>query len=111
MFAVGGIPALLVIFIRKGVHEPQRWKPAESYHRAMALLFSPEYRRRTILNSSYLLVSIIGLWAGSVYAPSALTFLAGKAGWDAQDAARYGVAGHDYSFRSAQCSVAWPCHR
>src|ERR1700747_1762749 len=43
MFAVGGIPALLVIFIRKGVHEPNRWKPAESPTKAMALFFSPRY--------------------------------------------------------------------
>jgi MFS family permease len=93
MFAVGGIPALLVIFIRKGVHEPKRWKPAESATKAMALLFSPEYRRRTLLNSSYLLVSIIGLWAGSVYSPSALTFLAGKAGLDARDSARMASLG------------------
>ncbi len=93
MFAVGGIPALLVIFIRKGVHEPARWKPAQSTTRAMSMLFSPEYRRRTILNSSYLLVSIIGLWAGSVYSPSALTFLGGKAGMDAQGSARLASMG------------------
>ena len=88
MFAIGGLPALLVIFIRKGVHEPKRWKPAESTTRAMSLLFSKEYRKRTILNSLYILVSIIGLWAGSVYAPSALTFLAGREGLDAAASAR-----------------------
>ena len=88
MFAIGGLPALLVIFIRKGVHEPKRWKPAESTTRAMSLLFSKEYRKRTILNSLYILVSIIGLWAGSVYAPSALTFLAGREGLDAAGSAR-----------------------
>ena len=88
MFAVGGLPALLVIFIRKGVHEPKRWKPAESATRAMAMLFTKEYRQRTILNSLYILVSIIGLWAGSVYAPSALTFLAGREGLDAAGSAR-----------------------
>jgi MFS family permease len=88
MFAIGGLPALLVIFIRKGVHEPKLWKPAESTVRAMSMLFSEEYRRRTILNSLYILVSIIGLWAGSVYAPSALTFLAGKEGLDTAGSAR-----------------------
>jgi MFS family permease len=88
MFAVGGLPALLVIFIRKGVHEPKRWKPAESTTRALAMLFNDEYRKRTILNSLYILVSIIGLWAGSVYAPSALTFLAGREGLDAAGSAR-----------------------
>lgn len=93
MFLVGGIPALLVIFIRNGVHEPSRWKPTESTRKAMALLFSPEYRRRTLLNSTYILVSIIGLWAGSVYSPAALTFLGGKAGMDAQGSARIASLG------------------
>ncbi len=84
MFAVGGLPALLVIFIRKGVHEPKRWKPAESATRAIAMLFNARsIVERTILNSLYILVSIIGLWAGSVYAPSALTFLAAREGLDA----------------------------
>ena len=88
MFAVGGIPALLTIFIRKGVHEPKRWKPAESTVSAMRMLFTKEYRKRTILNSLYILVSITGLWAGSVYAPAALTFLAGKAGLSSTRAVR-----------------------
>src|SRR3989442_15240488 len=46
------------------------------------LLFTPEYRRRTLLNSTYLLVSITGLWAGSVYVPAAVTYLATKSGLD-----------------------------
>ncbi len=80
MFAVGGTPALLVVLIRYGVREPARWKPPESALRAMTMLFSPEYRRRTILNAVYLFVSITGLWAGSVYVPSAVGFLAPRQG-------------------------------
>src|SRR5208337_5643712 len=67
MFAIGGLPALLVVLIRYGVTEPSRWKPSTSAMKPLAMIFSPEYRRRTILNSLYLLVSITGLWAGSVY--------------------------------------------
>ena len=48
--------------------------------RAFLALFTPEYRKRTILNSIYLLVSIIGLWAGSVYVPASVTHLAKEAG-------------------------------
>src|SRR5262249_54822438 len=51
-------------------------------------LFSPEYRSRTLLNSIYLLVSITGLWAGSVYVPSAITYLATKSGLDQVKATR-----------------------
>jgi len=79
MFAIGGLPALLVSFIRYGVKEPKVWENkagavrSGSVFRPLAALFSAEYRKRTILNSLYVLVSIIGLWAGSVYVPAAIT--------------------------------------
>src|SRR5438445_12758380 len=47
---------------------------------AFFVLFSPQYRRRTILNSVYLIVSLTGLWAGSVYTPAAMTYIAERAG-------------------------------
>ena len=87
MFIVGGTPALLVAFIRRGVHEPELWKNKQkelgaklSMHRSFTALFSPRYRRRTILNSLYLIVSLVGLWAGSVYVPTAITYLAAQEG-------------------------------
>ena len=73
MFAIGGFPALLVGFIRYGVTESARWQSkAEqmkkwSVNHPLKILFSREYRRRTLLNAVYVLVSIIGLWIGSVY--------------------------------------------
>jgi MFS family permease len=92
MFVVGGTPALLVGFIRYGVRESQRWENRIAQvgrnwtmQRAFFALFSPEYRRRTLLNSTYLLISIVGLWAGSVYVPASVSHLAMKAGFtDAQ---------------------------
>lgn len=95
MFALGGTPALLVAFIRYGVTESKRWQSRQreegrawTMGRAFLMLFGPAFRRRTVLNSVYILVSIIGLWAGSVYVPSAVTFLATRAGDDAPTAAR-----------------------
>jgi MFS family permease len=93
MFAVGGTPALLVALIRYGVKEPKRWQDTaqvgrQTMRRAFFALFSPEYRRRTLLNSTYLLVSITGLWAGSVYVPAAVTYLAVKSGFDQVHATR-----------------------
>ncbi|HEV8129701.1 MAG TPA: MFS transporter [Acidobacteriota bacterium] len=88
MFVVGGAPALLVTFIRYGVIEPERWKNkvgqfAQSWtmRRSFGMLFSREYRTRTILNATYLLVSITGLWAGSVYVPASVTYLAAREGF------------------------------
>jgi MFS family permease len=49
-------------------------------YRPLAALFSPTFRRRTILNSLFMLVSISGLWAGTVYVPTAVTSLAEAAG-------------------------------
>jgi MFS family permease len=83
MFVLGGVPALFVAFIRYGVKEPSRWankrnqlNEAWTARRSFLYLFSPEYRRRTILNSTYMLISIVGLWAGAVYVPASVTFLA-----------------------------------
>jgi MFS family permease len=82
MFALGGLPALLVGFIRYGVKEPKRWESKSQEVRSwsilkpLAALFTPEFRKRTLLNSTYVLISIVGLWAGSVYVPAAVTELA-----------------------------------
>src|SRR5215831_14976202 len=90
MFLLGGTPALLVTFIRYGVRESSTWEGRHSSGMAAAFvkLFSPEYGRRTWLNSLYLLVSIIGLWAGSVYVPASVTQIAMREGYRAADAAR-----------------------
>ena len=94
MFALGGTPALLVAFIRHGVREPQRWQSqvekisALTLRRPLAMLFSPRLRRRTVLNCIYVLVSIVGLWAGSVYLPAWITHLAAASGATAAEAAR-----------------------
>ncbi|HEY8130705.1 MAG TPA: MFS transporter [Thermoanaerobaculia bacterium] len=99
MFAVGGLPALVVGFIRYGVHESARWEQKQaavrqlSFWRPFAALFSPTYRRRTVLNSVFVLVSIAGLWAGSVYVPAAVTAIATRSGRTAAEAARLASVG------------------
>src|SRR4029077_6617424 len=55
---------------------------------AFTALFSPEYRRRTIINSLLFTVSIVGLWAGSIYVPAAVTQIAVREGYAAAAAAR-----------------------
>ena len=101
MFAIGGAPALLVAFIRYGVHESSRWTKRVSEMRsrwtmseAFRELFSARLRARTILNSVYVLISIVGLWGGSVYGPAAITQLskaAGLADARAAEMASYGT--------------------
>jgi MFS family permease len=95
MFALGGAPALMIGMIRRNVHEPVRWEnklqelgEKWTMYRAFFSLFSPQYRRRTIFNSLYVIVSIVGLWAGSVYVPTAVTYIAARAGRTAAEGAR-----------------------
>ncbi len=86
MFAVGGLPALLLAWIRHGVSEPARWLDKGNvvhtwaFWRPLAAIFSSPWHRRTVLNSFLMLASISGLWAGTVYVPSAITALAEASG-------------------------------
>jgi MFS family permease len=94
MFILGGAPALLVGWIQSGVREPKTWqdkaasKERPGMMQAFAELFSPQYKRRTIINSLLFTVSIVGLWAGSIYVPTAVTQIARAQGYAAADAAR-----------------------
>jgi MFS family permease len=86
MFAVGGLPALLLAWVRFGVTEPARWREKGNMIRSweiwrpLGALFSAKWRRRTVLNSLFMLASISGLWAGTVYIPAAATALSEAAG-------------------------------
>ena len=100
MFIVGGLPALLLAWVRHGVVEPAAWKRKENVVRSWAVwrpfatLFSAAWRRRTIINALLMLASICGLWAGTVYVPAAITALAeagGHVGPAAAKIASYGV--------------------
>lgn len=95
MFALGGVPALMIGLIRNNVQEPARWenKVQEmggkwAMHHAFLKLFSAQYRKRTIVNSLYLIVSLAGLWAGSIYSPAAMTYIAERAGRTAAQSAQ-----------------------
>ena len=95
VFAVGGTPAILVAFIRYGVRESSRWqhRSADPQNRwtarqAFFALFGSEYRRRTLTNTALLLISMVGLWAGSAYVPSSVQALAAHDGMAPADGAR-----------------------
>lgn len=94
MFAVGGLPALLLAWVRYGVTEPSAWASKENVVRSWAIwrpfatLFSSAWRGRTIVNSCLMLASICGLWAGTVYVPAAITSLAEASGHTPPQAAQ-----------------------
>ena len=83
MFLCGFIPVIVAALTLRKVQEPPRWKAHEAEaQRAhpLAEIFGPQYRKRTIVNAALLTVAIIGLWAGAVYEPTAITTLAKRAG-------------------------------
>lgn len=81
MFLLGIIPALVVAFIRWKVQEPDRWVRVESRIKQekkalLGAIFTPEFRRRSWGNAILLTVAMVGLWAGTVYLPTAILDLA-----------------------------------
>jgi len=92
MFLCGAVPVLVTLFTLFRVEEPRRW---QSEHAGpsprispLAAIFSRDRRKRTIVNTLLLSIAIIGLWAGTVYEPTALAILARKAGFSAADGTR-----------------------
>lgn len=81
MFLLGIIPALLVAFIRWKVQEPERWVKVEQRVKnttrpLLRDIFTPEFRRRSWGNAILLTVAMVGLWAGTVYLPTAILEIA-----------------------------------
>jgi len=88
---------VLSLYIVFKVQEPERWQQATGgvADRVSPLraIFSAPYLNRTIVNATLLTVSIVGLWAGAVYEPTAIITLAKQAGMDQPHAARMASMG------------------
>jgi MFS family permease len=83
MFWCGLTPVIVSIVILFRVKEPARWQqktPAASKRSPLSVIFRPPYAQRTIVNTVLLTSAICGLWAGAVYAPTAIINLAKRAG-------------------------------
>jgi MFS family permease len=96
MFLCGLFPVVVGLATLVSVKEPARWKAHEAEAKRthpLAELFSPKYRRRTLVNVAVVTVAIIGLWAGAIYEPTAIIALARKQGMDAAGAARMASIG------------------
>ena len=91
MFLCGFAPVLVSLFTLIGVKEPARWIDHEAEAKRaspLAEIFGRRYLKRTLVNSALLTIAIIGLWAGAVYEPAAVSLLAKRAGMDDPGAAR-----------------------
>ena len=96
MFLCGLVPVVVSIATLLRVKEPEKWEhkrqvagalPAKR-HNPFAVIFGPQYLRQTLVMSALLTIAIVGLWAGTVYEPTAIVFLARQAGMTGPDAAK-----------------------
>jgi MFS family permease len=90
MFLCGLSPVLVSLLITLRVKEPAVWKQRtdERPGKLAGGIFGPKYRKRTIVNAGLLTVAIVGLWAGSVYEPTAIITLAKKTGQTMAEASK-----------------------
>ena len=96
MFLCGLAPVILSLYIVFKVKEPERWQQAAAAVariNPLRAIFTGANRRRTIVNAALLTVSIVGLWAGTVYEPTAIITLAKQGGMDQLHAARMASMG------------------
>ena len=85
MFWCGLTPIIVAFIVLRRVKEPERWERKAKVqgvreHSPLRTIFSERYGRRTLVNTVLLASAICGLWAGAVYAPTAIITLAKKAG-------------------------------
>jgi MFS family permease len=78
LFVVGVTPAVIALFVRWWVREPERWlKSHEQESRSgaarsprLAELFQPRYRRSTLVGSGLAFVAVFGLWGATNWTPT-----------------------------------------
>ena len=93
MFWCGLTPVVVAFIILLRVKEPERWQQKAIAKSAGGLsslrrIFQAPYTRRTLVNTVLLASAICGLWAGAVYAPTAIISLAKRAGMLQAEAVR-----------------------
>ena len=90
MFLTGAVPIVVAILILTRVQETKKFQEAEAGTRVKPLrtILGPHYRRRTWVASALVTIAIVGLWAGTVYEPTAVIQLAQKAGFDKSGATK-----------------------
>ena len=73
-FLIGALPALLVLYLRRNIPEPERWKSAPSHTTARAAeLFRKPLARAAWPAALMVSCAIFGLWSTSYWAPTFVT--------------------------------------
>jgi MFS family permease len=93
MFLTGAVPVVVAILILTRVKETEKWQQAEVVDGTARVnplreILGARYRRRTWVACALVTIAIVGLWAGTVYEPTAVIQLAQKAGLGKSDATK-----------------------
>lgn len=95
MFLIGLVPVLISIYTLIRVRESERWTRVERKAAAKLRTQSPlreicstVYRTRTLVNATLVTVTVLGLWASSIYAPTATVMLAQRIGLGAVESSQ-----------------------
>ena len=109
MFVVGVLPAFLLLYLRRGVHEPSLWVTADAQRReaqrrlqvgigseqdqeltrftVKRILSRSDLRRRVSLLLLMSISTVVGWWSASTWIPQYAAELSAKAVWPFQTAA------------------------
>lgn len=90
LFVVGIAPAVVALFVRLWVKEPERWvkahereqQPGAKRARKLAELFQPELLRSTLVGSGLAFVAVFGLWGATNWTPTLVRSLPELQGLD-----------------------------
>jgi MFS family permease len=93
VFLTGVLPALLVLWIRKAVPEPEEWQQAKASAKGagprVTDLFRGRIRRTTLLTLLVCGLSLTGHWAFVFWCSQHLRQLLDAAGWDAEQSSQF----------------------
>lgn len=115
VYLIGALPAIFVLFIRMMVKEPDAWVEVRDRRRrarvestsdeadelrtfTLKQLFSPRFRRDTVVASLLAFVVLLALWGATMWIPAAIRETATPpAGLDAEGQQRYLTAQASYA--------------
>ncbi|MBP1600823.1 MAG: Major facilitator superfamily transporter [Acidobacteria bacterium] len=97
LFLIGIAPAIVAMFVRLWVKEPERWVKARANEQLagdgssgkLAELFSPALRRSTLVGSGLAFVAVFGLWGATNWTPTLIRALPSLKGVDGSTISDY----------------------
>ena len=86
MFLIGAVPALLALFIRRRLKEPERWRQAKLAGAGKKQLGSygqlfghPTWRKHALIGLTLAFSGVVGLWAVGFFTPDLMQYVQRKA--------------------------------